>query len=176
MSWLAVPPAKEPLGGVHGTLFVASRGHGVTRISLKDGTEGQLPTRSVTDQRLVVAASFAKFTVDLPKPLRKRKPPVQLLSLASQAKYAALATGHATLYPRKPSQSRGPFYAWDHAAGSLLVEESGGMVTDLAGDMLKWLDHERLLENRGLLAACDITSHREYQPLFADHARKLLTP
>ena len=49
------------------------------------------------------------------------------LRMDSQAKYAAVARGDAVLYLRLPSAD-GKCYAekiWDHATGSLIVEEAG---------------------------------------------------
>jgi len=42
---------------------------------------------------------------------------------------------------------------WDQAAGSLLIEEAGGRVTDLAGQPLDFTCGRRLLRNMGMLAA-----------------------
>ena len=72
----------------------------------------------------------------------------------SQAKYAALAAGRAEMLLRLLSPSR-PDYRekiWDHAAGSLLLEEAGGRVTDLRGMPFDFTRGRSLTENRGLLA------------------------
>ena len=73
----------------------------------------------------------------------------------SQAKYAVLATGHGEYYLRLLSPKR-PDYRekiWDQAAGSLLVEEAGGKVTDLHGSMLDFSAGRTLANNRGILAS-----------------------
>jgi len=73
----------------------------------------------------------------------------------SQAKYAVLAAGHAELYLRLLSAER-PDYRekiWDQAAGSLIVEEAGGMVTDLAGKALDFTRGRTLAANRGVCAS-----------------------
>ena len=41
---------------------------------------------------------------------------------------------------------------WDHAAGSLIVEEAGGQVTDLEGASLDFSAGWTLLRNRGMIA------------------------
>ena len=54
----------------------------------------------------------------------------------SQAKYAVLAAGGGDVNLRLLSPSR-PDYRekiWDQAAGSIVVEEAGGRVSDLNGD------------------------------------------
>ena len=73
----------------------------------------------------------------------------------SQAKYAVLATGHGELYLRLLSPNR-PYYKekiWDQAAGSLLVEEAGGKVTDLHGKSLDFNAGKTLANNRGILVS-----------------------
>ena len=56
----------------------------------------------------------------------------------SQAKYAVLAAGLGEIYLRLLSATR-PEYrekVWDQAAGSIIIEEAGGRVTDLDGKIL----------------------------------------
>jgi len=73
----------------------------------------------------------------------------------SQAKYAVLATGRGELYLRLLSPQK-PDYRekiWDQAAGSLIVEEAGGKVTDLHGKPLDFTAGKTLANNRGILAS-----------------------
>ena len=77
------------------------------------------------------------------------------LLMDSQAKYAALAAGRGELVVRFLSPTR-PGYReriWDQAAGSLVVEEAGGEVTDLDGRRLDFGRGITLSENRGVLAS-----------------------
>jgi 3'(2'), 5'-bisphosphate nucleotidase len=78
----------------------------------------------------------------------------QAIRMDSQAKYAVLAAGQAELYVRLLSP-RQPDYRekiWDQAAGSLLVEEAGGRVSDLDGEALDFSAGRTLARNRGVLA------------------------
>jgi 3'(2'), 5'-bisphosphate nucleotidase len=62
----------------------------------------------------------------------------EAVRMDSQAKYLVLATGRGEVYLRLLSP-RQPDYKekiWDQAAGSLLVEEAGGRVSDLHGKPL----------------------------------------
>lgn len=73
----------------------------------------------------------------------------------SQAKYALLAAGQGELILRLLSPSM-PDYRekiWDQAAGSLIVEEAGGKVSDLNGKPLDFTTGRTLTHNRGVLAS-----------------------
>ncbi|GAB4481249.1 MAG: 3'(2'),5'-bisphosphate nucleotidase [Anaerolineales bacterium] len=77
------------------------------------------------------------------------------LRLDSQAKYALLADGHGELLLRLLSPSK-PDYRekiWDQAAGSIILEEAGGKITDLRGQPLDFTQGRTLRNNRGVLAS-----------------------
>ncbi len=72
----------------------------------------------------------------------------------SQAKYAVLAAGGGEIYLRLLSPKM-PDYRekiWDQAAGSLVIEEAGGTVTDLHGKRLDFSHGRTLANNRGICA------------------------
>lgn len=72
----------------------------------------------------------------------------------SQVKYAVLARGNAEVYLRFPKENM-PDYRekiWDHAAGVIIVEEAGGMVTDTRGESLDFGQGKRLENNKGVIA------------------------
>jgi 3'(2'), 5'-bisphosphate nucleotidase len=80
---------------------------------------------------------------------------VEPVRMDSQAKYVVLAVGKGELYLRLLS-SKQPDYKekiWDQAAGSLIVEEAGGRVSDLHGKALDFTAGRMLLNNRGILAS-----------------------
>lgn len=58
------------------------------------------------------------------------------LSCDSQAKYALVARGDADVYYRPPR--RNSEKVWDHAAGCLILERAGCVVTDVRGRGLDW--------------------------------------
>jgi len=73
----------------------------------------------------------------------------------SQAKYAVLAAGQGDLLLRLLSPSK-PNYQekiWDQAAGSLIVQEAGGRITDLDGKALDFSAGRTLAANRGVIAS-----------------------
>ena len=70
----------------------------------------------------------------------------------SQAKYAAVARGDASIYLRLPRSSSYREKIWDHAAGACIVEQAGGRVTDFSGNPLDFTCGELLGRNRGIIA------------------------
>lgn len=74
------------------------------------------------------------------------------VNLDSQAKYCALSKGDAEIYLRLPTNPNYREKIWDHAAGYLLVNESGGMVTDIYGNDLDF-GYGRTLNSQGVIAA-----------------------
>ncbi|MBI4457233.1 MAG: 3'(2'),5'-bisphosphate nucleotidase [Acidobacteria bacterium] len=77
-------------------------------------------------------------------------PPLVLMD--SQAKYAVLAAGAADLLFRL---TRNGYHEriWDQTAGSLIVEEAGGRLTDLEGCPLDFTTGRSLTRNKGLIAS-----------------------
>jgi 3'(2'), 5'-bisphosphate nucleotidase len=75
------------------------------------------------------------------------------LPMDSQAKHVALAAGAGDLLIRFPPQRDFRDAIWDCAAGSILIEEAGGRVTDVAGRTFDFTTGRRLLRNEGLLAS-----------------------
>ena len=71
----------------------------------------------------------------------------------SQAKHALVAAGRADLLIRVPATKSYRDKIWDQAAGSLIVEEAGGRVTDLNGDRLDFGAGRLLTANEGVIAS-----------------------
>ena len=85
--------------------------------------------------------------------------------LDSQAKYAVLAAGAGDVLLRLISP-KAPNYKekiWDQAAGSLVITEAGGWITDLDGKSLDFSHGRQLETNRGILA----TNGPLHEPLLA---------
>lgn len=73
----------------------------------------------------------------------------------SQAKYATLAAGGGEillrlLSPKKPDYKE---KIWDQAAGSIILEEAGGRITDLNGAPLDFSQGRTLANNTGVFAS-----------------------
>lgn len=76
----------------------------------------------------------------------------------SQYKYAMVAEGSADFFVRYPYVSS-KAKIWDHAPGAFLVEESGGVVSDLLGHPLNYTNHEFLQNHPVILASRDPDTH-----------------
>ena len=150
----------RPQAGGEGSLLVAVRGEGAWTASLLDETEPFSRVKVSERGRAAQARLLRSFEsghtnvsqVDLfAEALGVQAEPVRM---DSQAKYAVLAAGHGEIYLRllSPKQPDYREKIWDQAAGSLIVEEAGGLVTDLQGRPLDFSKGRTLAENRGVLA------------------------
>ncbi len=70
----------------------------------------------------------------------------------SQCKYAIISMGDASIYMRLPTGKDYQEKIWDHAAGYILVLESGGVVTDIHGYALDFSQGRTLSKNTGIIA------------------------
>jgi 3'(2'), 5'-bisphosphate nucleotidase len=156
-----ISDSYKPDKGGRGTLAVAVRGEGAWQTALDSDTYNFSPLQvsAVTvpkEARLLRSVESGHTNVGkmdyLAEELAVEVEPVRM---DSQAKYMVLAAGKAELYLRFLS-SRQPDYKeriWDQAAGSLIVEEAGGQVSDLQGKPLDFSAGRTLLHNRGVLAS-----------------------
>jgi 3'(2'), 5'-bisphosphate nucleotidase len=78
----------------------------------------------------------------------------EAVRMDSQAKYGVQAAGQGEIYLRllSPKQPDYKEKIWDQAAGSILVEEAGGKVSDLDGKTLDFSQGRTLAKNRGICA------------------------
>jgi HAL2 family 3'(2'),5'-bisphosphate nucleotidase len=163
---LAASSESAPNGA--GSLVVAVRGGGTWWQSLVGN--GQWQQLHVSDRaepanaRVLRSVEKAHTNTDeigrLAEHLGITAPPVPL---DSQAKYAVLAAGAGDVLLRLISPKR-PDYKeriWDQAAGSLVITEAGGRITDLDGKSLDFAHGRSLERNRGILA----TNGRLHEPL-----------
>jgi 3'(2'), 5'-bisphosphate nucleotidase len=74
------------------------------------------------------------------------------LRMDSQCKYAVLARGEVTIYLRLSVRADYQEKVWDHAAGSIIVQEAGGMITDINGRALDFSVGRQLSNNQSVIA------------------------
>ncbi|KAK7327949.1 hypothetical protein VNO77_22042 [Canavalia gladiata] len=102
------------------------------------------------------ANSSHSFTAGLAQSVGLRKQPLRVYSMV---KYAAIARGDAEVF-MKFAKAGYKEKIWDHAAGVIIIQEAGGMVTDAGGlplDFSKGLYLEGL--DRGIVACSGATLH-----------------
>lgn len=142
-----------------GCIVIAARGKGTWRQPLDGSSEWQQlkvsPRADATTARILRSVEKSHTNLDeigqLAVKLGITAPPV---GMDSQAKYVALAAGDGDILLRLLSPSR-PDYRekiWDQAAGSIVIEEAGGRITDLDGKSLDFSHGRSLTQNRGIVA------------------------
>lgn len=147
------------LGAPGGTLFWAIRGQGCWRRAGGGGADEPARASALTDPRRMrfvesyeSAHSDKGTQLEISRRLEISAPPEQM---DSQVKYGIVAQGAADIYLRIPNPAS-PDYRekiWDHAAGSLIVAEAGGRVSDIEGRPLDFSRGKTLAANRGILAS-----------------------
>jgi 3'(2'), 5'-bisphosphate nucleotidase len=155
----ALPLQQNTRDSAAGVLFVAVRNAGTTMTALDDGTPAPIRVDSDAQPgmlRFVESVESAHGDHALQQVIARAVGITQeSLRMDSQAKYGAVARGDAALYLRLPSKLS-PDYrekVWDHAAGTLIVEEAGGKVTDMTGQPLDFADDRRMRNNRGVVVS-----------------------
>ncbi len=147
-----------------GSLVAAQRGGGTWTMPVRTGAGG-FPTSAFqrlrasersdpTQARLLRSFEAGHTNVEQVDELARRMGVTErAVRLDSQAKYAILAAGKGEvmirlLSPEKPDYQE---KIWDQAAGSLVVEEAGGCVTDLSGKPFDFTTGRMLTHNRGVV-------------------------
>jgi HAL2 family 3'(2'),5'-bisphosphate nucleotidase len=141
-----------------GTLFFAVRGSGSHATPLfEPGPARRIRVSAQTDPaslRVCESVEAAHTAHDRSAELARRlgitAPAVRL---DSQAKYGVVARGQAELYLRLPTRPGYVEKIWDHAAGTLVVQEAGGTVTDVDGRPLDFGQGRGLQRNRGVVVS-----------------------
>jgi 3'(2'), 5'-bisphosphate nucleotidase len=139
-----------------GVLVIAQRGQGAWQAPLNEEktlTPMQVSScRNPVEARLLRSYEAAHTNVaETDRFVRMMGLRVEPVLMDSQAKYAVLAAGNGEILIRLLSPEA-PDYSekiWDHAAGSLIVEEAGGRVSDLDGRALDFAAGRKLTRNRG---------------------------
>ncbi|MEX2169773.1 MAG: inositol monophosphatase family protein [Pirellulales bacterium] len=152
-------PELSGEAGERGKVLTAIRGQGSWSVPL-DGRATPQPlkvsaTSDPTQARLLRSVESGHTDVGgIDQLLAAMGSTTAPVPMDSQAKYAVLAAGGGEIVVRMLSPAR-PDYReriWDQAAGSIIVEEAGGRVTDLDGKPLDFSHGRTLAANRGVLA------------------------
>ena len=148
----------------YGVLFSAVEQKGATSRPLGNGALVEpakpISMRSLPENGDLSAATFCESVEAghsahddqalISQKLGITKPSVRM---DSQAKYGSIARGAGDIYLRLPVKATYQEKIWDHAAGDLIVRESGGQVTDIHGKRLDFSVGRTLANNKGVVAA-----------------------
>ncbi|MCX6582295.1 MAG: 3'(2'),5'-bisphosphate nucleotidase [Candidatus Aminicenantes bacterium] len=145
--------------GNRGCLLFAGKGGGAYVLDSETNTRKKVGVSTITVpekmrfvESYVSSHSNMDMQLHIARVLKLEQDPVRM---DSQVKYGVLAAGQAEIYLRIP-HPKTPDYRekiWDHAAGSIIVEEAGGVVTDILGKKLDFSVGKTLANNRGIFAS-----------------------
>lgn len=142
-----------------GIVFMAERGDGAWSVpaATPDAPPSRVQGRYATSlaglrvcQSVEAGHSRLDDTEVVVRHLGARGAPARL---DSQCKYAVVARGQADVYLRLPTSASYVEKIWDHAAGKLLAEEAGAVVSDVRGKPLDFGHGATLSANRGVVCA-----------------------
>jgi 3'(2'), 5'-bisphosphate nucleotidase len=144
-------------GAPRGVLYYATRGGGSWKLPLDQDSAPERITVSPASDSAVsrfcesVESGHSEHGLSA-RAAQKLGIGREPLRMDSQAKYAVVADGRAEIYMRLPAKKDYKEKIWDHVGGVLLVEEAGGLVTDVLGQPLEFTHGKELLANRGVIA------------------------
>jgi len=152
---LGCPNLPAPGSKDRGSLFAAVIGGGTTQRHLEADQNHPVhvdditdPSQAVVCESVVAAHAAHSVQAGIASRLGITAPPYRI---DSQCKYAVVARGEASIYLRLPRDTSYREKVWDHAAGSLVVTEAGGQVTDLDGNALDFSQGRLLGTGRGIV-------------------------
>jgi 3'(2'), 5'-bisphosphate nucleotidase len=171
MSVIGCPRLLEINSGETGAIFCAIRGRGTISLPLfaaRIGKEGRLEG-DMFDQdrgfRLPTTVETFPLTMTesrdpghtdhrFSERLSERIGIANVIPCDSQAKYGLVARRSAHFYLRHSVKKGYREKIWDHAPGSLILEEAGGMITDFTGCKLDFSRAQPTISvNGGILAS-----------------------
>lgn len=118
---------------VKGELYA---GHGPdTAIRWLDDTDNEksIHVRKAPREGLTIVASRSHGDNERMDAFLREYKVAKMMKRGSSLKICAVASGKADLYPRF-----GPTYEWDTAAGDAVLRSAGGVMTDVAGNVLRY--------------------------------------
>ena len=139
-----------------GTLMVAVRGEGTQMMALDGSAATTVTVDGIDDPAQAVMCESVESghtdqgaSAGIVQQLGTTAEPFRI---DSQCKYAAVARGDASIYLRLPTRPGYQEKIWDHAAGTIVLEEAGGTVTDIHGKPLDFSLGKTLANNQGVIS------------------------
>lgn len=154
---LGMPRLAERGDGVGaGAVIAAARGHGAMQAGMHGGPWSRVEARAWhpgAPIRVAGSVERAHSATDAIEAALSELGPVSAVRIDSQAKYALVSRGDADVYVRSSPDLAYREWVWDHAAGALVAQEAGAVVTDLRGQPLSFAEGRRLESSQGVLCA-----------------------
>jgi len=151
------PGCLEVGKGAHpGVLVSATAGGGAVVSDLPGDRGSPIDPPPARREGVVLASSLVsndEVRRATDRVIARLRPGSREVQLDSQTKYAAVALGQADAFLRLPMARRTPEAIWDHAAGVIVCQEAGCVVTDARGRDLDFGVGATLSRNRGVIAA-----------------------
>ena len=142
---------------VNGVLYFASHNNGAFK-QYPDKSPEKIITRKTNPEHLAVAGSRSHGSEKQYRFI-KGLGDIEVIAIGSSLKFCLVAEGKVDIYPRF-----GPTSEWDTAAAQCIVEEAGGIVTDLDFTPLSYNTKSSLINPDFLVIADPEYSWREYLP------------
>ena len=132
------------------TIFSAEKNHGA-KVSYGDQNFSKLKVSDIKDlktSRMAYSLHYNKpWVLDFAKSLNI----TNFIPMDSMAKLCMVAEGSAEIYIKPMNIQRS--FTWDFLPGELLVKEAGGMITDIKGNPIKYLNEKCKVTAPGLIAS-----------------------
>lgn len=142
-----------------GSLLFATKNHGTWSTDIDDPCSNFKPILSSPELSLEelklcesVEAAHSKHSVTK-KILDFLNMKKDSIKLDSQVKYAVVARGQGHIYLRIPTSNHYKEKIWDHAAGCIIAEEAGLVISDIYGKKLDFNCGDELKRNSGIVCA-----------------------
>jgi 3'(2'), 5'-bisphosphate nucleotidase len=164
---IALIEAHEPvIGIVHvpvtGICYYAGRGQGAHK-AIADEPPELIKTRKVSLNNLSVAGSRSHGSEKFRVFVENLGSDIEVVAIGSSLKSCLVAEGKVDIYPRF-----GPTSEWDTAAAQCVVEEAGGLVTDMQLQPLYYNTKPSFLNPSFLVIGDPDYNWRPYLPLEPD--------
>lgn len=147
----------DPAQATCGCLLVGEKGKGSQLLSLQGSVIRDIhvadisePTQATFCESVESGHSRQDQSALIAEALGITHPSIRI---DSQCKYAAVARADASVYLRLPTRPGYEEKIWDHAAGTIVVEEAGGKVSDIHGKPLDFSQGRTLNQNHGVVAS-----------------------
>ncbi|HJM40389.1 MAG TPA: inositol monophosphatase family protein [Planctomycetota bacterium] len=160
-----LPVDLENPDGQRGVLFCAAEGCGATAVPVDGGETRAIKSSGLSNPgewRVLGSVESAHGDPSLVVSMMESAGVGGgFVRYDSQVKYGIVASGEAEIYVRPRSRPDYRENIWDHAAGTIVAQEAGAIVTDLDGCPLDFTLGSKLTENRGVLVTAAPAVHQQ---------------